>query len=136
MYFCVLLSKFVFIENLNSDESLEIEYRISEIGLEGLWLAIRDSDIDQDFLNAQGIGYIQYNLRDEDLKIKVNDINFKGNEFTWIDEGETRDDLRMSDAFQVRVMLNEEFNIRTHEAQIQHFTNLVNYQTLITLNII
>ena len=66
--------KFVFIESPNSDEGLEIEYRISEIGLEGLWLGIRDWDIDPDFLNAQGIGYVQYNLRDEDLKIKVNII--------------------------------------------------------------
>jgi len=75
-------------------------------------------------------------LKRKSLRRTYDDINFKGNEFTWVDEGETRDDLRMSDAFQVRVMLNEEFNIRTHEAQIQHFTNLVNYQTLITLDII
>ena len=75
-------------------------------------------------------------LKRKSLRRTYDDINFKGNEFTWVDEGETRDDLRMSDAFQVRVMLNEEFNIRTHEAQIQHFTNLVNYQTLITLEII
>ena len=75
-------------------------------------------------------------LKRKSLRRTYDDINFKGNEFTWIDEGETRDDLRMSDAFQVRMMLNEEFNIRTHEAQIQHFTNLVNYQTLITLEII
>ena len=65
-------------ENDEWDDDLEIEYRISEIGLEGLWLRIRDWDIDPDFLNAQGIGYVQYNLRDEDLKIKVNDIYFKG----------------------------------------------------------
>ena len=75
-------------------------------------------------------------LKRKSLRRTYDDINFKGNEFTWVDEGETRDDLRMSDAFQVRMMLNEEFNIRTHEAQIQHFTNLVNYQTLITLEII
>ena len=75
-------------------------------------------------------------LKRKSLRRTYDDINFKGNEFTWVDEGETRDDLRMSDAFQVRMMLNEEFNIRTREAQIQHFTNLVNYQTLITLEII
>jgi len=73
-------------------------------------------------------------LKRKSLRRTYDDINFKGNEFTWIDEGETRDDLRMSDAFQVRMMLNEEFNIRTKEAHIQNFKN--HYQTLITLDII
>ena len=68
------------------------------------------------------------------LRRTYDDINFKGNEFIWIDEGETREEIRMSDAFQVRMMLNKEFNIRTIEAQIQHFKN--HYQTLITLKII
>ena len=73
-------------------------------------------------------------LKRKSLRRTYDDINFKGNEFIWIDEGDTRDDLRMSDAFQVRMMLNEEFNIRTTEAHIQHFKN--HYQTLITLEII
>tara|TARA_Y100000310_G_scaffold299290_1_gene334035 strand:- start:3127 stop:3471 length:345 start_codon:yes stop_codon:yes gene_type:complete len=68
------------------------------------------------------------------LRRTYDDINFKGNEFRWVDEGETREEIRMSDAFQVKMMLNEEFNIRTTEAHIQNFKN--HYQTLITLDII
>ena len=73
-------------------------------------------------------------LKRKSLRRTYDDINFKGNEFTWVDEGETREEIRMSDAFQVRVMLNEEFSIRTTEAHIQNFKN--HYQTLITLEII
>ena len=73
-------------------------------------------------------------LKRKSLRRTYDNISFKRNEFTWIDEGETRDEIRMSDAFQVRMMLNEEFDIRTTEAHIQHFRN--NYQTLITLDII
>ena len=73
-------------------------------------------------------------LKRKSLRRTYDDINFKGNEFTWVDEGETREEIRMGDAFQVKMMLNEEFNIRTTEAHIQNFKN--HYQTLITLDII
>jgi len=73
-------------------------------------------------------------LKRKSLRRTYDGIKFKTDEFTWIDEGETPDGVRMSDAFQVRMMLNEEFNIRTVEAHIQDFKN--HYQTLITLKII
>ena len=73
-------------------------------------------------------------LKRKSLRRTYDDINLNGTSFSWIDEGQTRDELRVSDAFQVRMMLNEEFEIRTTEAHVQNFKN--HYQTLITVDII
>tara|TARA_R110000765_G_scaffold284574_1_gene381311 strand:+ start:353 stop:694 length:342 start_codon:yes stop_codon:yes gene_type:complete len=73
-------------------------------------------------------------LKRKTLRRTYDNINFKNSSFTWVDEGETSDEVRMSDAFQVRMMLSEEFNIGTTDTKIQNFKN--HYQTLITLKII
>ena len=63
--------------------------------------------IDQELLNAKEIGYVNFDLRDEDLKIKVNDINFKGTKIC-IDKAELITyDQSGNPMFQYNFMINQ-----------------------------